>query len=151
MTGIHRQQIADAQLIPVLVWLTYSFVRKEGDHQIVQRQYFFLNSKTDSGRSEAFAERMHNMRRFTFVGCPPAFGYRIAMPDNHEAVHRIELRFHPVNEGQNGIRNHALRFGGTLWEVSGGLSQEERAPSQQQKGKDVAFYHQFKLFGEVSA
>ena len=75
-----------------------------------RRQLAFGDGEADGGRGEALAQRVEQVPLLRVVGRPPALGDDLAVPQQHEAVHRVDVAIRRVDEGRAGGRRHALRF-----------------------------------------
>ena len=80
------------------------------EHRIVDAQLALGLRQADRRRREALGQREHLVRRVGGERRPPAFRDHLAVPDDDDAVHRVDAGVERLDEGEQGLRRHALRF-----------------------------------------
>ena len=119
MAGVHAEKVTNAHGFEIGTRIGRSIVRKKFKYGIVEGKFSFRNRETNSSGGETLAERKKHVRRFTLIGSPPPFSNDMAVPENHEAVERVDIFIGSVNEGEDGGTGDALRFGGAARERGG--------------------------------
>ena len=98
--GRHRQQIADAHGFQIRARFGWRLFWEELQYRVLDAQLPFGNHHAHGRRCEALAEREHLVRFARSVGPPPPLRDHLAMPDEHEAMQRVELLLGLVDESE---------------------------------------------------
>ena len=102
MSGGHCQEIPNAHGFEIGTGLRRRVVGEKLQHLVVDAQFALGDCQSDGCRGETLAQRIHLMRSLRIVGRPPALGDDFAMPDEHEAVKRIDLLIRRLDESEDG-------------------------------------------------
>jgi hypothetical protein len=120
VTAGHGEQIAHAHHFEFVGRIRGSVVGKEFQDGIVDAQFAIGDGEAHRRRSEAFAERMHDVRFVRGFGFPPTFCDYVSMADEHKAVHGIDLLVGGFDVGADVSRGDALFLGSAAREGKSG-------------------------------
>ena len=91
MPGVHRKQVAHTHRLKIGARGDWRIIREELQHLIVDAQLSFRDGHSHGSGSEALAQRIQLVIVLRAVWLPPTFGDNVAVPHQHETVHRIDL------------------------------------------------------------
>src|SRR5262249_30204680 len=106
----HPQQIADSHCLEVVARLGRYIVGEELQYLVVQLELALRDGQADGRGGEAFAQRKEGVRRLRVVRGPPALGDDLTVPQQHDAVQRVDVFFGRIDEREDRLRRDALLF-----------------------------------------
>src|SRR5688572_25761498 len=120
VSGRHAKKISHAHRLEVVRWILRGIVGKELQHFVIDAQLAFSDGDPDRSRSKALAERVKRVWNFRRVRRPPAFGYDMAVADEHKTVHCVHLFVRGFDKLANGRGPNALRLRSAAWQATSG-------------------------------
>jgi hypothetical protein len=97
--GRHGQQVVHGDAASLLGDVGRNVLGQHVHHPVVQREQPVGDHEPHRDRGERLGQRIEEMRAPGRVRRPPAFGHHVTVPDDHEGVELVGLRFEPVQHG----------------------------------------------------
>src|SRR5262245_59518998 len=108
MAGRHAQQIAHTHRLEILAWCGRRVLGEELQYLIVETQLAFCDGQSYGRGCEALTQRKEGVGSIGAVRRPPALSHHMAVPNEHEAIHKFDLRVGRLDEREEGRRRDPL-------------------------------------------
>ena len=131
----HGEQVPHPHRLQVGAGIRRGILREVGKHRVVDREPSLRRRQPDARGGEALAEGEEHVGIVLLVGRPPPFGHHGAVPHDHEAVQRVDLRLGGVDEGEQRGRGDALRLRAASGQA-GRLVRRGRRQAGEQEDRD---------------